>query len=238
MFTSESGHQFGYEDGFQGEGIYWYTGEGQKGDMLMVRGNLAICDHAKNGRELHLFESEKKGEVRYIGPAIYLNQHEAIRPDVDGNLRKVIVFELDVSNNESEGLPVRFEPLRSEPDERKMWKEPLEKLRARALEAPLNAGTVEERKRRVYQRSRRVKVYVLRRANGVCEGCGEAAPFTTIEGNPYLEPHHIRRVSDQGPDHPRWVAALCPNCHRRVHYGQGGEQFNEEIAERIAQLES
>src|ERR1700746_1774493 len=24
-----------------------------------------------------------------------------------------------------------------------------------------------------------------------------------------------RRLSDGGPDHPRWVVAVCPNCHRR-----------------------
>jgi len=49
--------------------------------------------------------------------------------------------------------------------------------------------------------------------------------------------HHIRRRADGGPDHPRWVAAACPNCHRRVHGGQDGEQYNMRIADRVGRLE-
>ena len=45
-----------------------------------------------------------------------------------------------------------------------------------------------------------------------------AAPFITPDGQLYLEVHHIERLSDGGPDHPRWVVAVCPNCHRRAHY--------------------
>ena len=41
--------------------------------------------------------------------------------------------------------------------------------------------------------------------------CGAAAPFTTKEGLPYLEAHHIRRLTDGGPDDPRWVAGVGPN---------------------------
>jgi hypothetical protein len=61
-----------------------------------------------------------------------------------------------------------------------------------------------------------VKAYVLRRANGCCEACGEEAPFVRKDGTPYLEPHHTRRVADGGPDHPAWVAAICPTCHRQI----------------------
>jgi hypothetical protein len=35
--------------------------------------------------------------------------------------------------------------------------------------------------------------------------------------------------SDQtggGPDHPAHVIALCPNCHRRVHFGADGHTYN------------
>lgn len=39
LFTGESGEQYGYGDTFQADGTFWYTGEGQVGDMEMVRGN-------------------------------------------------------------------------------------------------------------------------------------------------------------------------------------------------------
>ncbi len=36
----------------------------------------------------------------------------------------------------------------------------------------------------MYQRSESVRVYVLRRAGGVCECCGAEAPFITTQGRP------------------------------------------------------
>jgi 5-methylcytosine-specific restriction protein A len=82
-----------------------------------------------------------------------------------------------------------------------------------------------------------VKAYVLRRADGTCEGCGNPAPFTTSAGRPYLERHHTRRLSDGGPDHPAWVIGLCPTCHRRAHYAGDGEVFNETLIATANALE-
>src|SRR5205823_846892 len=61
----------------------------------------------------------------------------------------------------------------------------------------------------VRERSRAIKAYVLRRAEGTCEGCDSFAPFVTVNGRPYLEPHHIHRLSDGGPDDLNWIAAVC-----------------------------
>jgi len=29
----------------------------------------------------------------------------------------------------------------------------------------------------------------------------------------------------------------CPTCHRRVHHGRDGADYNEEIIQRLAQIE-
>jgi hypothetical protein len=59
----------------------------------------------------------------------------------------------------------------------------------------------------------------LKRANGACEECYADAPFTSkATGEPYLEVHHIRRLADDGNDHPNNTVALCPNCHRKLHH--------------------
>lgn len=79
--------------------------------------------------------------------------------------------------------------------------------------------------------------YVMARANGACEACGDPAPFSRPDGTPYLEPHHTRRLSDGGPDHPRWVSAVCPNCHREVYHGTEGEEKNRTLQTRLAELE-
>ena len=114
----------------------------------------------------------------------------------------------------------------------------MKELRELATQRTSKKTPARRRKRKVYERSEAVKAYVLRRADGRCEGCDKEAPFRTKQGRPYLEPHHTTRVADGGPDQPRWVIALCPNCHRRVHHGRDGESYNDELEEKLAEIEA
>lgn len=238
LFTGDSGHQYGYRDGYQKEsGIFLYTGEGQTGSMQLIRGNKAIADHQKNGKELHLFEAADRGFARYLGQATSLGYRWQMAPDRTGEPRNAIVFELAVEADRT-GLPVVSQVSRPMGASKSLWSEPLADLRARALQMLPAGSTPTEGKRNVYQRSEAVKIYVLRRSGGICEGCNQPAPFQRPDGVYYLEPHHVRRIADAGPDHPRWVAALCPNCHRRVHHANDGDRFNQMLAARIGELES
>ena len=54
-------------------------------------------------------------------------------------------------------------------------------------------------------------------AKGICELCGQPAPFEDRKGEPYLEAHHIVWLSRGGADDTDNTAALCPNCHARMH---------------------
>ncbi len=118
LFTGESGEQYGYSDGFQEDGTFWYTGEGQVGDMEMVRGNRAIRDHEAEGKTLHLFESIRTGWVRYLGEAAYLGVHDATAPDRNGTLRRALVFELALNDREPEAVvpDLRVDAERPSPD--------------------------------------------------------------------------------------------------------------------------
>jgi 5-methylcytosine-specific restriction protein A len=69
----------------------------------------------------------------------------------------------------------------------------------------------------IYSRDPDIVLYALRRANGFCELCEQRAPFNNREGLPFLEVHHIVYLSRGGYDTIDNVAALCPNCHRRMH---------------------
>ena len=86
--------------------------------------------------------------------------------------------------------------------------------------------------RQIY-RSPYVREYALQRAHGICQLCGNHAPFSDSDGNPYLEVHHIIWLSQGGSDALDNVAALCPNCHRKMHVLQ--EPNDVEILRKLAQ---
>ena len=67
--------------------------------------------------------------------------------------------------------------------------------------------------------------------------CGKKAAFITHNKEPYLEVNHLRGLSDGGPDRPEYVAALCPNCHRRAHYAIDADEFNRKIMKTIHEKE-
>lgn len=71
-----------------------------------------------------------------------------------------------------------------------------------------------------FLRNADVIVEVLLRASGKCELCKAPAPFKRqSDGSPYLEVHHRVRLADGGEDTVDNAIAICPNCHRREHYG-------------------
>jgi 5-methylcytosine-specific restriction protein A len=80
-----------------------------------------------------------------------------------------------------------------------------------------------------FSRDPQVKAYVLRRAKGHCESCGNPAPFKTTQGIAYLEIHHLRRLADGGSDRVQNSVAVCPNCHRALHDAEDATQITEQI---------
>jgi 5-methylcytosine-specific restriction enzyme A len=230
LFTGETGDQYGYRDGPRDEGIFAYTGEGQIGDMEFVRGNLAIRDHIPNGRDLLLFEKLRQpGSYRFIGHFACDGFEYATAPDRTGAARRIIVFHLrPAASGEEPEIERAITQLRGRS---------LEELRRRALGDALEHPERSEGRRSYIERSASVIAYVLERAKGICESCDKPAPFKRSNGQPYLEPHHIRRLADGGPDHPRWVGAICPICHREIHHGEDGRIRNDELQRKVALLE-
>jgi hypothetical protein len=94
LFTGESGVAHGYDDGWGPEGVFYYWGEGQEGDMQFVRGNKAIRDHVANGKDLHLFQSVDAGFVQYLGCLACASCEYQDTPDGSGKPRRGIRFHL------------------------------------------------------------------------------------------------------------------------------------------------
>lgn len=230
LFTGEAGVKFGYSDGLTEEGVFEYVGEGQLGDMKFTGGNKAIRDHVENGKDLLLFSSLGKSRpVRFKGKYVCASWNYSDGVDREGKSRQIIVFHL-IPTDEAESLDDSHETSPGSD---------LAELRKHAYQAASHAsqGKTRDAKSSYYKRSNAVKKYVLTRAAGICESCGNEAPFIRKNGSGYLEPHHTRRVSDGGPDHPRWVGAICPNCHCEIHRGLNGAAKNKALEDRLGDLE-
>jgi 5-methylcytosine-specific restriction protein A len=87
----------------------------------------------------------------------------------------------------------------------------------------------------IFERDPEVKAWVLREANGKCECCKQAAPFSTPLG-PFLEVHHVWRLADSGPDTVENAVAICPNCHRELHFGIHAKALIEQLYATIPRL--
>jgi hypothetical protein len=92
-----SGERHGYFDQWATDDSFHYTGEGQRGDQTMTRGNLAILSHRADGRALRVFQGAS-GTVQYVGQFV-LDELEPFTittaPSTnDGPPRQVIRFHL------------------------------------------------------------------------------------------------------------------------------------------------
>ena len=197
LFTGESGAGYGYEDSFRPDGTFWYTGEGQVGDMQMVRGNAAIANHHDQRKRLLLYEYLAKDAVRFLGEVECLGQHTEQRPDRNGDLRSAIIFHLGflapLPLNQVEQLKGTYTPGAALPT-----KLTLAELRGIALESISPDAPIGAKRINVARRAEAIRRYALARAQGSCESCKAAAPFKSKAG-PFLEVHHVFRLADGGP---------------------------------------
>lgn len=240
IFTGDSGEQHGYRDYEEvdenGCRVLHYCGEGQVGDMTLSRGNMALTRHSLDGKAIHLFKTLGKSKpVEYVGEYIYVDHYTATGQDRNGHNRKIIVFKLFRERDWSvlQAAVGELDTSAAAAD--------LSAARALALEAASATQLLTapaKGSRNLYLRSRAVRDYVLLRSKGTCELCLKLAPFNKLDGTPYLEPHHTTRLSDGGPDHPSHVGALCPACHREIHFGENGASKNAQLQERLKEIEA
>lgn len=87
-----------------------------------------------------------------------------------------------------------------------------------------------------YQRDASVKAWILEQAGGKCECCEREAPFKGTDGLPFLEVHHIRQLADTGTDTVSNAVAVCPNCHRELHYGANCKSLVALLYARVSRL--
>ena len=109
---------------------------------------------------------------------------------------------------------------------------------AEVLARALKAKGPPLRKRRVrddFVRNPYVVAAALNRAKGACEtpAC-KTALFETDKGKAYLEVHHVIPLGEGGDDALTNVAALCPRCHRELHYGKDRAAIRASLEAHLA----
>ncbi len=93
-------------------------------------------------------------------------------------------------------------------------------------------------KRRVeYIRDPYVVAGAIVRSNGICEmpNCTTTL-FARNDGSPFLEVHHIIPLAENGDDTLVNAAALCPMCHRELHFGALKSKKRKSLKATIAAL--
>lgn len=90
----KGGGYFVYHDKWTADGDYIYSGEGRVGDQIMAKGNLAIKNAARDGREIHLFVKFSPQEYYYQGVFVLVDYTYEDDRDENGDIRKEYKFRL------------------------------------------------------------------------------------------------------------------------------------------------
>ena len=231
IFTgSRHGKRAGYADGWgegEDDGIYLYCGQGRQGHQKLESGNKILALH--RGIVL-LFKKwlppgSEKGKNRFVGEFHVLSNPRTQYGTGDRKGDQLLIFPLiPVENVERIHPSITYSTNSGD----------FASLRYAAIEAGRPASSAKQTKAEYRERTKKVYLYVLSRADGTCEACGDGAPFTKVDGTPYLEVHHICRLADDGPDDIMNMAAVCPNCHAEAHHGPDITGFRGGLGEAIA----
>lgn len=211
-------HTKGLYDDKWYDDVLHYTGMGKVGDQtLSGNQNGTLYNSETNGVAVHLFEVLVPKKYIYQGEIeLAETPYQADQYDINGNERKVWIFpirsktefafvkrevvEKNVKSKTEEIVQMAFDELKRKAIAHQTTKVP-------------NRKTVST----TYIRDPYIARYARLRANGKCQLCGQSAPFIDLNGDPYLESHHIVWLSRDGADTIENTIGLCPNCHRKMH---------------------
>jgi len=204
-------------------------------------------DHTSTCRELGLLEQVSSSA--YITPVVqmskavaqYLNLPSMQRGDGTGRWWPVLflgrrlldgLFEWRVRPELAEALAEtseeQIEECRYHLEERQSEIIDTDEVFAKASEASSQETRVYHTEVRRIQRNPYVSEWAKRRENGICLLCGNEGPFKEDRmDRAFLETHHIVSLADGGADSIYNVAALCPNCHRKMHHPRNESYAND-----------
>jgi len=234
IFSGPAGQKYGYFDGWQPDGCFHYTGEGQVGDQQLKQGNRALAEHAEMNKSVRLFEGVR-GQVTYVGEFEVDRakpHYTTDAPDLYGEMRKVIVFRLrPLGENRGDLLPVAEEALQEkrtsvseiEPENRateQFTSAAVGERVAERSEAALITAYLEFRRGSGLPRLRRLKIKPTGEVQPLYTDLYDAERKLVIEAKGTVTREAIRMAVGQLLDYSRFVdqsklAVLLPEVPRR-----------------------
>lgn len=89
-----------------------------------------------------------------------------------------------------------------------------------------------------YPRNNILRAYVKERSNYSCEmpSCDNIG-FLKSDGKRYIEVHHVNPLAEGGEDSIKNTVALCPTCHRKIHYAKNKDELRTVLQDYLNSLE-
>jgi 5-methylcytosine-specific restriction protein A len=206
---------------YQRKDLHAYFGGQRQGGIVTPKARPVILLFSSPKGEAYGYREEERGPYLYVGEFAYTGHFWSWNTDVHGTLRKVLTFVLEPINAVREGPETKLTP----------EQELLLQQGRLAGKPPVREAIVKR-----YGRSSFVAEQTLSRAQGRCELCGSPAPFVDLNEEPFLEVHHIIPLSEGGTDDLKNTAALCPNCHRAVHYANNAPELQQKLISKLVFL--
>lgn len=205
-----------YEDKWYGDVLY-YTGIGKVGNQQLAKQNKTLAESNKNGVAIYLCEILETGKYIFHGRVQLVKEpFQQEQKDADGKHRNVWIFPVKVLDSNDVIDKDSLERC-EETKERKAKGMSEEELKQKVKEYTKKKSSYRSVVSTTYVRDPYKAEYIKKHAKGICQLCGQKAPFNDNYGNPYLESHHIIWLSKGGDDSIENMVALCPNCHRKMH---------------------
>ena len=215
LISYHDGNDRVYNDYWKDDVLY-FTGCGQLGNQELSGQNKTLAESNENGVTVYLFEMFYSTKYQYRGIVRLIAQPFIEEEcDIDGVPREVWKFPLKLINDKDV-----VDLIMIDEQEAHLHQQVVENIGS-ALELFASAskmvlsGSERTVKTTRTQFNPVIGEYVRMRSGGRCEFCGNKAPFA-YKGKPYLELEHIVSFSEGGKDSVDNIAAVCPNCHRRL----------------------
>ncbi|WP_157358402.1 HNH endonuclease [Amycolatopsis sp. ATCC 39116] len=234
-----------------------YRGDGRRGHQTLTRGNKMLDTARQERRAVRFWYRPTGGKFSFVTWVAVLDRAQSWALDDDKEQRLEYAFLVaavpdsdpttwpehviarlnDRPITDTPPPPVPVSTDADTPTRARSYRDYIDDL-GETHSSSAAQSQPKKRERNNYQRSRQARDAVLVRAANQCENdrCTGMPADTTPAGTAILEVDHVDDLALGGPDHPRHMIALCPNCHATKTRGKNRAALRRHLRARAAAL--